>query len=95
MGDKGFLIQAEFREKGIAFHVPSFLGSDRPQFSKEELLVSEDISTVRVHVERIIQRIRCYHILDGKLPLSMKPVAEQLFTVCSFLTNFQSPIVKS
>jgi hypothetical protein len=33
-------------------------------------------------------------ILDGEVKLSMKDIAEQIFTVCAYLVNFQSPIVK-
>jgi hypothetical protein len=32
--------------------------------------------------ERAIQRIKTFHILDGEDKLSMKDIAEQIFTVC-------------
>jgi hypothetical protein len=40
-----------------------------------------------------IQRIKTFHILDGEVKLSMKDIAEQIFTVCAYLMNLQSPIV--
>jgi hypothetical protein len=55
---------------------------------------SENISKVRIHVERAIQRIKTFHILDGGEKLPMKDIAEQIFTICAYLVNLQSPIVK-
>jgi hypothetical protein len=52
-----------------------------------ETIKSENISKVRIHVERAIQRIKIFHILDGEVKLSMKDVAEQIFTVCAYLVN--------
>ena len=56
--------------------------------------MSAECSSARIHVERIMQRIKVYHILDGDLRLSMRYSAEQIFTVCAYLTNFQNPILK-
>ena len=94
MADRGFLIEGILGYMGVKLHMPSFKGSDRPQLSSNESLFSENISKVRIHIERAIQRIKTYHILDGELKLSMKDMAEQIFTVCAYLVNFQSPIVK-
>jgi hypothetical protein len=44
-----------------------------------------------IHVERAIQRIKIFHILEGEVKLSMKDVAEQIFTVCAYLVNCQKP----
>jgi hypothetical protein len=46
------------------------------------------------YVERAIQRIKTFHILDGEEKLPMKDIAEQIFTICAYLVNLQSPIVK-
>ena len=94
MGEKGFLMQSEFTEKGVKFYQPTFLGPDRPQYELEEVLQSEEIASVRIHVERIIHMIRQFHILRGNIPLTMKPLLEQIFTVCAYLTNFQTPFVE-
>ena len=94
MGDKGFLVHTELQKMNINVITPAFLPPHRPQFTPKELFKSEDISTVRVHVERLIKRIRDFRIWDRKLPLSMKYLCEQLFTVTAYLTNFQPTIVK-
>jgi hypothetical protein len=44
-------------------------------------VASENISKVRIHVERAIQRIKTFHLLDGEEILPMKDIAEQIFTI--------------
>lgn len=95
MADRGFLVEGILDDMGVKLYMPAFKGSDRPQLSAHEGEVSEKISNVRIHIERAIQRIKTYHILDGELKLSMKDIAEQVFTVCAYLVNFQPPIVST
>jgi hypothetical protein len=80
---------------GIKLHMSSFKGTQRTQLTSSKIIRSENISKVRIHVERAIQRIKTFHILDGEDKLSMKDIAEQIFTVCAYLVKFQSPIVKT
>ena len=64
MADRGFLIEGVLNDMGVKLHMPSFKGSDRPQLSAREVFSSEKISNVRIHIERAIQRIKTFHILD-------------------------------
>ena len=48
---------------------------------------------MRIHVERLIGRIKYYHILDGNLPPSLHYLAEDTILTCAYLTLFQSPII--
>ena len=41
-----------------------------------------------------MQRIKIYRILDNEFKLTMAHLADQIFTVCAFLVNFQTPILK-
>ena len=61
---------------------------------RSECVNSEDIAVARIHIERIMQRIRSYHILDKTLRLSMQDITEQMFAVCGYLTNCQNPIIR-
>jgi hypothetical protein len=74
--------------------MPSFKGTERTQQTNSEIIKSENISKVRIHVERAIQRTKTFQILDAEFKLSMKDIAEQIFTVCAYLVNFRRPIVK-
>ena len=93
MADRGFALEEDLTARGIQLLIPSFLGSHRTQLSAAEVTSSRRIAEARVHVERAIQRIKEFEILCGEVDLSMLHVLEQCFSVCSWLTNFQAPIV--
>ena len=69
-------------------------GQGRAQLSELEGKRSEKIPEARIHVERAIQRIKCYHILDRELRLTMASLVDQIFTVCAYLVNFQTPFLR-
>lgn len=94
MADRGFDVGDILGDLGVKVTIPDFKGQGRSQLQHEEGQRSERIAEARIHVERAIQRIKTYHILDNELRLTMFSVAEQIFTVCSFLVNFQPPILK-
>ena len=86
MADRGFDIK-DILPPGVSLNIPPFKGA-RAQLTAQEVEDTACIASVRIHVERAIGRVKNYHILDGVLPLSLSPVADQIFTVCCLLTNF-------
>lgn len=69
MADKGFLIKDELVSVGARLVMPSFLKA-RKQFTKEEAELNKKVACLRVHVERCMERIRNWHILDGRIPVT-------------------------
>ena len=94
MADRGFAVHDLFADMGVKVTIPDFKGQGRSQLNKMEGKGSEKIAEARIHVERAIQRIKTFHILDNEVRLCMAHLAEQIFTVCSYLINFQSPILR-
>jgi len=94
MADRGFTVSQELRKLGVRTIIPAFKGRGRPQLTAAECSQSEDVAKARIHIERIIQRIRTFHILGSVVRLNMCDIIEQLFTVCAYLTNFQTPIIQ-
>jgi hypothetical protein len=94
MADGRFLLSGILNDMGVKLHMQSFKGTEITQLTSSETISSENISKVRIYVKRAIQRIKTFHVLDGEVKLSMKDIAEEIFTVCAYLVNFQSPIVK-
>ena len=93
MADRGFPIAEYLSPLNVKLLIPSFLkGCD--QLSENEVVLSQQIARERIHVERMIQRLKCYHIFDGLIPLSMMGSLNQIITVCGLLANFQKPICK-
>ena len=86
MANRGFDIR-DILPPGVTLNIPPFKGQ-RSQLTAKETEETARIASVRIHVERAKGRVKNYHILDGILPLTLYPVADQIFTVCCLLTNF-------
>ena len=96
MADRGFNIQEMLASKGVRVNVPPFMNQSG-QFSEQEMLATRRIASLRIHVERAIERIKNYHILDfipGPTTLCKSGLIDMIFFVCAMLTNFMSPLVK-
>ena len=91
MADRWFDI-ADILPSGVTLNIPPFKGA-RNQLNPKETDETARITAVRIHVEHAIGRIKNCHILDGNCFLSMTPLMNQVFTVCSYLTNFLPPLV--
>ena len=94
MADRGFTISDDLEAKGIRLRIPSFLGSEHAQLKASKVTQTRRIAEARIHVERAIQRIKEFRLLQGEVDISLLHVLQQAFQVCAFLTNFQKPIVK-
>lgn len=92
MADKGFDIQDLLITHGVKLNIPPFKRKDE-QMCPEDLATTKKIAAVRIHVERKMQRIKCFRIIGREIENSMFDSLEQLIFVCSMLTNFQSALV--
>ena len=92
MADKGFLIQDELVSVGATLVMPKFL-KNRKQFTKEEAEDNKKAACLRVHVERCMERIKNWHILDRKIPISLAPVSCDIIFVLAAFTNFLSHLI--
>ena len=92
MADRGFTIQTDVEPLGIELIIPAFLDG-RDQLSEEETILTQQIASERIHVERMIQRLKSFHIFDSEIPVRMFGSINQLVTVCAMLCNLQDPII--
>lgn len=93
MADRGFNIQEMLASKGVKVNVPPFM-NPTGQFEENELLETRRIATLRIHVERAMERIKNYHILDFiPITLCTNGLIDMIFFVCAMLSNFQPPLV--
>ena len=56
------------------------------------MIETRRIASVRIHVERAMERIKNYHIFDRVIPASLTDLANQMFFVSSALSNFWPPL---
>lgn len=93
MANKGFNVQDELASVGVSLVIPGLLKKDS-QFSIAQSTKNKTIASVRVHVERLMERIKNWHILDRRIPISMSPYASDIVIVICALSNFLPPLIK-
>ena len=92
MADKGFLIKDDLASVGATLVLPKFL-QGKKQFNKEEAAHNKKVASLRVHVERCMERIKNWHILDRKLTVPSASLASDIVVVLSAFTNFLPPLI--
>ena len=92
MAERGFTIQEYTDVLKVELIVPAFLHG-RDQLSGSEIIKTQQIANERIHVERMIQRLKCFHIFDRVLPLTVVGSINQIITACALVCNFQDPII--
>ena len=94
LADKGFLqIKTLLDEKGqnILLVMPPFMLNG--EFTEQQIDETYKIAKVRIHIERIMQRIRSFEIVN-KFSIDMLPHIDNVIFMCCVLVNLQSPIFK-
>lgn len=92
MADRGFLISDDLKPFGVSLNIPAFL-KGRDQLSEGEVKGSQTIASVRIHVERAIQRVKKFQILRKEIPLLFHGSINQMWTVCTLLCNLMPPLI--
>ena len=73
MAEREFTIHDELARVGVSLNIPAFLGG-RDHLTKAEVKATQTITSVRIHVERAIQRIKTYSIIRNEIPLTLHRV---------------------
>ena len=93
MADKGFDISDLLLPLDVSLNIPPFLRG-KPQLDEHELIETRRVASLRIHVERAIERIKNFHFFDRPIPASLACVADQAVFVCAVITNFYPPLVE-
>ena len=91
LADRGFLIQDELATRGAVLTIPSFT-KGKQQLSAE-VARSRKIANVRIHVERVIGRLRTYKILNSTIPISQVDLLNDVMIIVSALVNLNKSVV--
>lgn len=101
LADRGFTIHEDFIAYGAKLIIPAFTRG-KGQLSQREVETSQQLSRVRIHVERVIGLMKNkYTILKGPLPVQLLKHSDdtdvanidKILTVCGALTNLCNRIV--
>ena len=94
MADRGFTIQDQLDLIDVNLNIPPFL-EGCGKLPAKEVLEGHKIASVRVHMERAINKIKCFNILIGTLPIALSRIANQLVGVCGMLVNLKHCFVSA
>ena len=90
MGDKGFLISDLTTPLGMHLIIPPMKNKAK-QMSVADLVLTRRIANVRIHVERHMERVKNYKILNS-LAGTMKATASKVWRICNSLTTLLPPL---
>ncbi|XP_040067788.1 uncharacterized protein LOC121834518 isoform X1 [Ixodes scapularis] len=91
MVDRGFLIEDLCYEHGLEMIRPPFLGQKK-QLSPGDAKRNASIASARVHVERSIQRIKRFKILQQRFPLDLLAYLDSIVTTLAGIVNISKPL---
>ncbi|XP_064468482.1 uncharacterized protein LOC135379167 [Ornithodoros turicata] len=93
MADRGFSLSLHLQVEGVKLNVPAFT-KGKTQLSEKEVTATRRIASVRIHVERAINRIKTYRILQHPLPIKSKELISKIVFVCAGLCNLKPPLIR-
>ena len=79
-------------KRNATLNIPPFVKGK--QLSTKACTKTRRIASLRIHVERAIQRMKKFRLLQGVIPISIASVANQAVFVCAALCNLLKPLVK-
>ena len=85
---RGSIKESDLKDLKVHLNIPSFLGG-RAQLAAGEVKEGQTIASVRIQVERTIQKLQKFKVIRKGMPLI------QTWTVCCLLCNFLPPLIKT
>ena len=94
MADRGFEMQDVLVPTQHFLNIPPFRDQSG-KLSEKDVLSTQQIARVRIHVERVIAQVKTFLILQGVIPSSLDGNINQTWTVCCLLTDFKGPVIST
>ena len=92
MADRGFKVRDLLLVKKCTLNIPP--STTGKPLSRKQVTKTRRIASARIHVERAIERIKNFKMLQGVIPLTLKPVIDQIVVVCAALCNMYPKLAK-
>lgn len=98
MVDSGFNIGDLVLQRRAKLHMPPFTRNDstgrRKALNQSEILKTRKIASLRIHVERAIERMKNFNILSKTVSLTFWPLLYQTLLIVAVFCNLQPPLLK-
>ena len=95
MADRGFKhIERLLQTKGCTLIRPPSVSSNFNP-TKSEIIETRRIASLRIHIERVIGRLRRFELLAPHAGISylMLDIIDEIILIAAALTNLQAPII--
>ncbi|XP_066263269.1 uncharacterized protein [Branchiostoma lanceolatum] len=93
MADRGFPIQEDLMRRNASLEMPPAAQGKR-QMTRSKVQKTKTVANLRIHVERAINRLKVFKILEGTFPITLMPAADDIIRVCAALVNLQPDLIK-
>lgn len=88
------VFQDELTERGAILKIPKFT-KGKKQLPGRDVDESRQLAHVRIHVERVIGRLKDYQILQTIVPISQVDLIDDMMTVICGAINLNKSVVGS
>ena len=93
MADRGFTIDELLFPRRVKLNIPSFL-KGRKQLSAENVTETRRIAHVRIHIERLIRRLKVYKFLSDTVTVSSRSQFDNILEICGGLVNLCPDLIR-
>lgn len=99
MADRGFHIEDILLLKNCTLIAPPFTrkwnNGKGKRLNVKEIRRTRRIARLRIHIERAIQRVKCWRILKHQIPHSLQDCASMIVKLVAALCNLKGPLFYS
>ena len=92
LADRGFNVKEDMAIKSCRLLVSAYT-KGKIQLSKEDVDKSRRLSRIRIHVERVIGRLKSFNVLQTNIPITQVDILDEIVTICAGLTNLNASVV--
>ena len=95
LADCGFTVEEEILMAGAELVMPP-AAKGKAQMTSKDIAKTKRVANVRIHVERVIQKLKTFSILSKVIPIASIRTGgfDDVLTVCCAIINMQTSIVK-
>jgi hypothetical protein len=93
LADRGFGLQEDFMLKHATLVIPP-AAKGGAQMTSHNIRKTKTVANVRIHVERVIRRLKCFRFISTSVSITMVRYCNDAIKVIGALINLQPPIVK-
>ena len=93
LADRGFNIQQLLLPYQVNLVIPPPFLKKKKQFSLEDDARTKQVANARIHIERVIGRLKDFDISRAELPLDMFDLFDHIAVVICALINLHEPII--